>query len=279
MDFSDNDNKELMQIFQAESEEIIERIFASLFTLEKTPEDRELIASVYRDLHSLKGAVRMVGFNNIQSIIHKMEDIFDAINETKQTLEVNLIKVISRSLEIVSKYLLESIRNNREIIDDDFKSTLSNLEYIAAVELNEASSTPVSVNGIPGLDIPGLDIPGLDLSDIEIPNVNIPEPDNNITSSNISIKDADTKDNDSNNNDDLQLYQEEINLGFNKCFSIIDSIVPEEESQDIVILEEEVQKIYNYFKDTDLYEVKTSLENVITKLAFVMNATNTLTIS
>ena len=277
MDFSDNDNKELMQIFQAESEEIIERIFASLFTLEKTPEDRELIASVYRDLHSLKGAVRMVGFNNIQSIIHKMEDIFDAVNETKQTLEVHLIKVISRSLEIVSKYLLESIRNNREIIDDDFKSTLSNLEYIADVELNEASSTPVSVNGIPGLDIPGLDIPGLDLSDIEIPNVNIPEPDNN-TSSNVSIKDVDIKANDSNSND-LQLYQEEINLGFNKCFSIIDSIVPEEESQDIVILEEEVQKIYNYFKDTDLYEVKASLENVITKLAFVMNATNTLTIS
>ena len=55
--------------------------------------------------------------------------------------------------------------------------------------------------------------------------------------------------------------------------------VPEEESQDIVILKEEVEKIYEFFKNSNLYEVKTSLENILAKLDFVMNATNTFTIS
>ena len=266
MSFSDNDsnNKELMQLFQSESEDIIDRIFTNLFSLEKTPANKEIIGAVYRDLHSLKGATRMVGYSNIQLAIHKMEDIFDAVNNNKLTLDQRLIKLMSSSLEITSKYLQESIRNDREIIDDDFRATVSNLEYIIDIELQE-QNTDIS-RKIPGLDIPGLDIPGLDLSGIE-----------DIKPEQKSIIDASKDKTESSNS--LKIYQEDINLGFNKCFEIIDSIVPEEESQDIILLLEEVQKILNYFKDSDLYEVKSSLENVITKIDFVMNASNSFTIS
>ena len=99
MDFLDNenDNKEVMAIFQAESEEILERLFNNLFSLESTPANKELINGVYRDLHSLKGAMRMVGFNNIQMIIHKMEDIFDFVNSGKYELEENVIKLLSKT--------------------------------------------------------------------------------------------------------------------------------------------------------------------------------------
>ena len=46
-----------------------------------------------------------------------------------------------------------------------------------------------------------------------------------------------------------------------------------------IILKEEVQKIYEFFQNSNLYEVKTSLENILTKIEFVLNATSTLTIS
>jgi len=282
MDFSDNDsNKELMQLFQGESEDIIERIFANLFSLEKTPANKELTSAVYRDLHSLKGAVRMVGYNNIQMIIHKMEDIFDAINNSKMQLELNLIKLISHSLEVTAKYIQDSIRNNREMIDDEFRATLSNLEYIVDVELAESENTTnnqTETNNAPNMpviNIPGLDIPGLDMSDFA-PSLNN---DGEINPDNISIIDIPKSGLQPSNSTELSSHQEEINIGFNKCFEIIDSIVPEEESQDIVILKEEVQKIYEFFKEADLYEVKSALENIITKIDFVMNASNTLTIS
>ena len=239
MDFLDNENsdnnKEVMSIFQSESEEIIDRIFNNLFALESTPANKEIIGFVYRDLHSLKGAVRMVGFNNIQNILHKMEDIFDGANNDKFLLDNEAIKLMSRSLESVSKFLQESIRNNREIIDESYSAIISNLEYVLEVEMQEQQAMD--------------------------------------TASIASIAAADLK------QDKLAAYQEEINFAFNNCFEIIDGIVPEEESQDIVILQEEVQKIYEFFKDSNLYEVKSSLENILTKIDFVMNATNTLTIS
>ena len=239
MDFQENDNtnKEVMSIFQTESEEIIERIFSNLFSLEDNPADKSLVGAVYRDLHSLKGAVRMVGFNNIQTIIHKMEDIFDAINNDHFLLTHEVVNLMSHSLEVVSNYLQESVKNGREIIGEDFSTTISSLEYIIEVEIKEQSEEikPSSIASIAALE-----------------NMQ---------------------------NDDTISHQEEINYIFNNCFEIIDSIVPEEESQDIVVLKEEVQKIYEYFKDSNLYEVKTSLENIITKIDFVMNATNTFTIS
>ena len=221
-----------MAIFQVESEEIIERIFSNLFALENNHTDKDLIGSVYRDLHSLKGAVRMVGFNNIQNILHKMEDIFDAVNNDKFSLDQNVITMMSKTLEAVSRYLQESIKNEREIIDDEYSATISNLEYILEVEIKEAQDSE-SIVSIASQEI----TPG------------------------------------------IAEKQEEINRAFNNCFEIIDSIVPEEESQEIVILKEEVQNIYDHLKDSNLYEVKSSLENILTKLEVVMNATNTFTIS
>lgn len=240
MDFLGNDNnknnKEMLAIFQGESEEILERLFNNLFSLEDTPANKDLIGSIYRDLHSLKGAVRMVGFNNIQGIFHKMEDIFDAVNNDQFVLDKDIINLMSRSLETASRYLQESIKNGREIIDEEFTATLSNLEYILDIEMNEQTFRQNETIAEAGM-APREESSG------------------------------------------LSQYQEEINSSFNACFEIIDSIVPEEESQDIVILKEEVEKIYEFFKNSNLYEVKTSLENILAKLDFVMNATNTFTIS
>ena len=240
MDFLDNESnnnknsKEVMEIFRSESDEILERIFNNLFSLESTPANKELTNNVYRDLHSLKGAVRMIGYNNIQTILHKMEDIFDSVNSNKFCLNVDILKVLINSLEVVARFLQESIKNNREIIDDSYTTTIAELEKLSGEE-NEQPSPAIS-----------------DIQEVKPSN---------------------------SSNKELIKNQEAINYAFNNCFEIIDSIVPEEESQDIVLLEEEVQKIYEFFKDSDLYEVKTSLENIITKIDFVMHATNTLTIS
>lgn len=229
-----------MGIFQTESEEILERIFENLMELEKNPKNRELSSILYQDLHSIKGAIRMVGFNNIQTIIHKIEDIFDAVNTTHVLLDHEKIGIITKSLELVSKYLQDSVKNCREIIGDEFNSTLSTLEYLHDVELN----------------------------------VGNPAHEEQMADSIIDYAEPDTS-----QLSELQAKQEEINALFNTSFEVIDSIVPEEESQEIVILREDIAKIYESLKDTDLYEVKTALQNVLTKLDFVMNATNTFTIS
>ena len=231
MNFPENENniKELMTIFQLESEEIIERIFEGLSKLEKKPYDKELTAALYRDFHSIKGAIRMVGFTNIQMIIHKIEDVFDELNTKGFGLSLDDVILITKAIEIVSNYIQESVKNQREIIGEDFTLILEKIEQINA------------------------------------------KPNENSEKQSIII---DTK-----TSEELQLLQENVNYNFNACFEIIDSIVPEQETQEIVVLKENVSQIYELLKDIDLYEVKNSLQNVLAKLDFVMNATNTFTIS
>ena len=265
MDFQNNENnsQELMAIFHTESEEILERIFEELLELEKKPTDIELINALYRDLHSIKGAVRMVGFNNIQTIIHKVEDIFDILKSSEIVLDKEKILLITKAIEIVSKYLQESVANNREIIGEEFKSTLSSIEYLCDVELSSVSQQ-VETSGPEDMLANLLNIAEgeLPIPEITLPAINTQ---NNREAAKVS--------------NEYSVHQEEINYSFNNSFEIIDSIVPEEESQEIVILREEVAKIYDILKDSDLYEVKSPLQNVLTKLDFVMNATNTFTIS
>ena len=131
MSFHENDNiQELMSIFQLESEEILERIFENLLSLEAKPDDKNISANLYRDLHSIKGAIRMVGFANIQDIIHKIEDIFDDVNNNDIRLSSDNLRLITKSIENVSKYLQDSVKNKREIIDNEFTTIISNLEYL-----------------------------------------------------------------------------------------------------------------------------------------------------
>lgn len=254
MDLQDNDNnnQELMSIFQTETEDIIERIFDSLLQLEKNTANRDLSASLYRDMHSLKGAVRMVGYNNIQTIIHKIEDIFDTVNTAKVCLDVEKIRIITKAIEIVSNYLQESIKNNREITGEEFNATISMLDQINNVDL------PEEINGSSGVELPGLG----NLMEIAggAPPSMVSDP----------LADYDKS---------CIEHQEEINDLFNHCFELVDEIVPEEEHQETVILKEEISKIYEYVKDSGMYEVKNALENVMAKLDFVMNATNIFTIS
>ena len=256
MDSQDNDknNQELMSIFQAETEDIIERIFDSLLQLEKNNANRDLSASLYRDMHSLKGAVRMVGYNNIQTIIHKIEDIFDTVNTAKVCLDLEKIRVITKAVETVSNYLQESIKNNREITGEEFNTTISMLDQINNVDLQE------EINGASGVELPGLgnlfEIAGNDAIPPQMQNA--------------VLSDQDKA---------CREHQEEINDIFNHCFELVDEIVPEEEHQETVILKEELCKIYEFIKDSDMYEVKNALEDVMAKLDFVMNATNIFTIS
>ena len=241
MDFQENENniQELLNIFQAESEEILERIFENLLIFEKDPSNKEIISSLYRDLHSIKGALRMVGFNNLQNVIHRIEDIFDKLKNQNVILSNEHFITITRAIEFVSHDLVSSVDNQQEVVNHDINSSILALEKICNIDLEESSSI---------LEI---------TQSLNIQNI-------------ASNSDEITM---------LQNHQEEINSSFNKCFEFIDGIVPEEESQDTVILREELAKIYDFVKDSSLYEIKIALENVLAKLDFVMVGTNTFTIS
>ncbi len=74
---------ESVQEFLAEAEDILDRLADDLAELEQTPEgdepDPEVVNSIFRAAHSLKGISAMCGFGQITEVAHKAETLLDGV--------------------------------------------------------------------------------------------------------------------------------------------------------------------------------------------------------
>lgn len=92
--------------FLGESEEIIEKLNLDLVTLadggESGEVDPELLNSIFRGAHSLKGLSGMFGFDDISALAHHMENLLDHLRLGKVALSGNLVEVLFEALEALS---------------------------------------------------------------------------------------------------------------------------------------------------------------------------------
>lgn len=72
-----NEQDTLKTIFVNEAQEILENLDGMLIELENNPDDKELIDSVFRQLHTLKGSSGIVEFRALEALAHAQEDLLD----------------------------------------------------------------------------------------------------------------------------------------------------------------------------------------------------------
>ena len=130
MDFSEDMFNEILKIFQVESEEIISRLNNSLLALEKNPNNKDAILALFRDAHTLKGASRMVGFNNVQAIAHKIEDILGLAKENKIALNAKVVNVLYKAIDFLAEFIQDSIGRKQETFIDEITKQIAVLENI-----------------------------------------------------------------------------------------------------------------------------------------------------
>jgi chemosensory pili system protein ChpA (sensor histidine kinase/response regulator) len=70
---------ELMSSFRLEAAEHLQAIQDQLRLLESRPADEELILSIRRTMHTIKGAAAMAGQASISRLAHRTEDLLDAL--------------------------------------------------------------------------------------------------------------------------------------------------------------------------------------------------------
>ncbi len=96
----------LMQTFALELEEHARTLDTELLELERDPpeeEKTELLMSVFRSAHSLKGAARSVGLGFLESICHDMETFLGAVRKGEQTLGSDDFEVLFALRDALAK--------------------------------------------------------------------------------------------------------------------------------------------------------------------------------
>ncbi len=72
-------NEDLLEAFLEEAEEVLEHADQSLQQWRESPDDRALVTSLQRDLHTIKGSSRMVGLDAMGAVAHVMEELLEGI--------------------------------------------------------------------------------------------------------------------------------------------------------------------------------------------------------
>lgn len=128
------DNDQYKQLFIEEAKEHIESLTKCLLTLEKDSQNKDVINTLFRSAHTLKGSSGMMGYKDVQELTHAMEDFFDEMRKGKQAT-CDLISVLLECVDQLTNRL-DNIQNSveGEIEVGPFKERLHQAEQSLPVD-------------------------------------------------------------------------------------------------------------------------------------------------
>jgi two-component system chemotaxis sensor kinase CheA len=94
--------------FTQEAKELIQKLNDGLIELEKDPERHGAIKEIMRVAHTLKGSSKIMRFNKVSSLAHKMEDLLIGVQEGHLKLTGEILDLLFKSTDLVSQ-CVESI--------------------------------------------------------------------------------------------------------------------------------------------------------------------------
>lgn len=100
--------KRLRAMFQLEAQERIDSIVTNLVAIEKSPSkenQQEILETIFREAHSLKGAARSVNLRNVESICQALESTFAKLKKQEISFSQELFDSLQLKLDELKKEL------------------------------------------------------------------------------------------------------------------------------------------------------------------------------
>lgn len=104
LDFSVYD-RELVDIFVEEGKDLLDHCDGLISELRDAPQDREALAGLQRDLHTLKGGARMAGINAIGDLGHSIESLLEAVAAGRTEIERRDVQLLERGFDRLHQML------------------------------------------------------------------------------------------------------------------------------------------------------------------------------
>lgn len=100
-----NVDDEILQDFLVEAGEILESLSEQLIELEHRPTDKDLLNSVFRGFHTVKGGAGFLGVTALVDICHRAEDVFNILRQGERTIDAALMDVVLKVVDIVNNMM------------------------------------------------------------------------------------------------------------------------------------------------------------------------------
>lgn len=138
---SDDIIAQLRTVFFEEAFEGLGVMEAALMDLDTAPDDPDILNSIFRAAHSIKGGAGSFGFENISRFTHGMETLLDEMREGRRSVEPALVDILLRSTDQL-RALVEAASEGGEVDAEATRALTEELERILAAEGPPPSEGP-----------------------------------------------------------------------------------------------------------------------------------------
>lgn len=94
---------EILQDFLVEAGEILDSLGEQLVELEQSPDDLDLLNSIFRGFHTIKGGAGFLAVSALVDICHNAEDVFNVLRQGDRQVTPDLMDVILQVVDIVNE--------------------------------------------------------------------------------------------------------------------------------------------------------------------------------
>ena len=136
-----DDDAEIVAEFLVESHENLDQLDRDLVELERTPDSRELLSSIFRTIHTIKGTSGFLAFNRLEALTHVGENLLSRLRDGKMVMTTHTAGALLTMVDTV-RALLEAIEHGDGDADTsvDVESVVSLLERVLAGEVDEPAA-------------------------------------------------------------------------------------------------------------------------------------------
>jgi two-component system chemotaxis sensor kinase CheA len=123
--------QEIVEEFLTESTELMENVIQDMVAIEENP-DEEVVNSIFRAVHTIKGTSSFLGFGALSNLAHKAEDVLGLIRKGEMAPDKDVTDVLLESFDLM-KGMLDDIRE-KGAEDRDPAGAVENLEALTKPE-------------------------------------------------------------------------------------------------------------------------------------------------
>lgn len=99
------DMKQFHSVFFEESQEHLEEMEQLLLDLDLAHPDPEMLNSIFRAAHSIKGGSGIFGFDALGSVTHIMEGLLDKIRKGQLAIQSSMVDLFLNSIDQLKNIL------------------------------------------------------------------------------------------------------------------------------------------------------------------------------
>jgi two-component system chemotaxis sensor kinase CheA len=108
----------LLQSFRQETEECLSQMEQLLLELEAHPENRELISSLFRAAHTVKGNAALLEFEALARALHTVEDLLDLCRSNAAALSMEAINILLRAVDALRQMAKQAVEGKEGLLPE-----------------------------------------------------------------------------------------------------------------------------------------------------------------